>query len=62
MSDKKPLKGAVLDFESALKDKRLDEKEEKLANMAKRFEAALPTKATPVKDYLKKKRKNKKKR
>ena len=62
MSDKKPLKGAVLDFEAALKDKRLDEKEEKLANIAKRFVAALPTKATPVKDYLKKKRKNKKKR
>lgn len=62
MSDKKSSKSTVLDFESALKDKRLDEKEEKLANMAKRFEAALPTKATPVKDYLKKKRKNKHKK
>jgi len=52
----------VVSFADAHADKELDRKEEKLANMAKRFEAALPTKATPVKDYLKKKRKNKKKR
>ncbi len=36
-------------------------KEEKLDAMAERFEAALPTKATPIKDFLRKK-KNKKKR
>jgi len=52
----------VVSFADAHADKESDRKEEKLANMAKRFEAALPTKATPVKDYLKKKRKNKKKR
>ena len=52
----------VVSFADEFADKELDRKDERLADMAKRFEAALPTKATPVKDYLKKKRKNKKKK
>lgn len=50
----------TLDF--AREAKELERKEEKVAKMAERFEAALPNKATPVKDYLKKKRKAKKKK
>jgi len=57
MSSKK-----VFSLEDARKDKDLDRKEEKLAAMAQRFENALPSKATPVKDYLKAKKKKKKKR
>ncbi|NVK38981.1 MAG: tRNA (uracil-5-)-methyltransferase [Gammaproteobacteria bacterium] len=54
----------VFSLDGAREAKEHDRKEEKLAKMAQRFEQALPTKATPVKDYLKKKRKakNKKKR
>lgn len=51
----------VISFGDAKWKKDHERKEEKVADMAKRFEAAFPTKATPVKDYLKKK-KNKKKR
>lgn len=54
MSSKK-----VFSLEDARKDKDLDRKEEKLAAMAQRFENALPSKATPVKDYLKAKKKKK---
>ena len=52
----------VVSFEAAREAKELDRKEEKVASMAQRFEMALPTKATPVKDYLKKKRKAKNKK
>jgi hypothetical protein len=52
----------VVSFETAREAKELDRKEEKVASMAQRFEMALPTKATPVKDYLKKKRKAKNKK
>ncbi|GAA6134397.1 hypothetical protein NBRC116188_11860 [Oceaniserpentilla sp. 4NH20-0058] len=52
----------VVSFADAQADKVHELKEEKVALMAKRFELAFPTKATPVKDYLKKKRKNKKKK
>lgn len=52
----------VVSFADAHWQKQHDIKEEKVENLAKRFEAAMPTKATPVKDYLKKKRKNKKKK
>lgn len=50
----------VVTLDAARKAKALERKEEKVADMAQRFEMALPTKATPVKDYLKKKRKAKK--
>ncbi|MGR6874520.1 hypothetical protein ACU6U9_20000 [Pseudomonas sp. HK3] len=52
----------VVSLDSVREAKELDRKEEKVAAMAQRFEMALPTKATPIKDYLKKKRnaKNKK--
>lgn len=50
----------VFSLEGAREAKEHERKEEKLAQMAQRFEQALPTKATPVKDYLKKKRKAKK--
>lgn len=62
MSKKSKTDDNVVDFTQAFKDKELDRKEEKVAEMAKRFEQAMPFKPTPVKDYLKKKRKNKKKR
>mgnify|MGYP000263799399 CR=1 FL=1 len=51
----------VVSLADARRLKEHDRKEEKLGEMAERFEAALPTKATPVKDFLRKK-KNKKKR
>lgn len=54
----------VVSLEEARHEKNLELKEEKLINMAERFERALPTKSTPVKDFLKakksKKNKNKK--
>lgn len=52
----------VVSLDSAREAKELDRKEEKVASMAQRFEMALPTKATPIKDYLKKKRKAKNKK
>jgi len=55
MSSKK-----VVSLDEARKERELDKKEERVENMAQRFETALPTKATPVKDFLKKKRKKKK--
>ncbi len=51
----------VISLADARRSKEHDRKEEKLDEMAQRFEAAMPTKATPVKDFLRKK-KNKKKR
>ncbi len=42
--------------------KKHDEKEDKVTDLAERFELALPTKATPVKDFLTKKRKKKNKK
>lgn len=56
MSDKK-----VVSLDEARWAKEHQRKEEKVEQMAQRFEQALPTKATPVKDYLKKKRNKKKK-
>ena len=50
----------VVALDSAREAKALESKEEKVAQMAKRFEMAMPTKATPIKDYLKKKRNAKK--
>lgn len=52
----------VVTLDAAREAKKLERKEEKVALMAKRFEMALPIKPTPVKDYLKKKRKAKKKK
>jgi phage anti-repressor protein len=52
----------VVTLDTAREAKMLERKEERVAKMARRFEAALPNKATPVKDYLKKKRKAKKKK
>ena len=52
----------VVSIADARREKDLDRKEAKLAELAERFENALPTKATPVKDYLKSKKKKKKKR
>ncbi len=51
----------VVSLDEARRLKGHVDKEEKLDAMAQRFEAALPTKATPIKDFLRKK-KNKKKR
>lgn len=50
----------VVSFADAHWQKQHDIKEEKVETLAKRFEAAMPSKATPVKDYLKKKRNKKK--
>jgi len=41
--------------------KRHQAKEDKVADIRQQFEKAMPTKPTPVKDYLKKKRAKKKK-
>ncbi len=41
--------------------KKHDEKEDKVTELAERFELALPSKATPVKDFLNNKRNKKKK-
>lgn len=50
----------IIDFNQAAKKhqhKRVnDEKDAKFDEMRARFEKVLPNKATPVKDYLKKKR------
>ena len=51
----------VVSIADARNEKNLELKEEKLANMAERFERALPTKLTPVKDFLKSKKAKKKK-
>lgn len=50
----------VVSLDEARWAKILEKKEEKVEEMAQRFETAMPTKATPVKDFLKKKRKKKK--
>lgn len=50
----------VVSLDKARKAKALDKKEERVEEMAQRFETAMPTKATPIKDYLNKKRKKKK--
>lgn len=52
----------VVSLDEARKAKVLNQKEERVEEMAQRFEIALPTKATPIKDYLNKKRKKKKPR
>jgi hypothetical protein len=57
MSDKN-----VVALDDARWAKEHQRKEEKVEQLAQRFEQALPSKATPVKDYLKKKRTKKKKR
>ena len=62
MASKKTASDNVVSLQDARWAKNLEDKEEKLDNMAKRFEEAMPAKATPVKDFLKKKRKNKKKK
>ncbi len=51
----------VVSLADARRLKNHEVKEEKLDAMAQRFEDAMPTKATPIKDFLRKK-KNKKKR
>lgn len=54
----------VVDFAKAGEKHRADrahkDKEEKVEEMRKRFEGALPTKKTPVKDFLRKKKAKKK--
>lgn len=54
----------VVDFSKAADRHRHErmhrDKEEKVEELRKRFADALPEKATPVKDYLKKKRSKKK--
>ena len=57
MSSKK-----VVSLEDAKREKEHKRKEEKVAELAQRFEMAMPTKATPIKDYLKKKKSKKKPR
>lgn len=52
----------VVSIADARREKDLERKEAKLAELAERFESVLPTKATPVKDYLKAKKKKKKKK
>lgn len=62
MSAKSKNVSKIVSLADARHKKLLDEKEEKLAKMAERFEKALPNKATPVKDYLKSKKSKKNKR
>ena len=54
----------VVDFRSAGEKHRHErshrEKEEKVEEMRQRFEGALPTRKTPVKDFLRKKKARKK--
>ncbi|KZZ03157.1 MAG: tRNA (uracil-5-)-methyltransferase [Thalassolituus maritimus] len=54
----------VVDFAKAGEKHRAERshkgKEEKVEEMRKRFEGALPTKKTPVKDFLRKKKAKKK--
>jgi hypothetical protein len=54
----------VVDFAKAGEKHRAErshkDKEEKVEEMRKRFEGALPTKKTPVKDFLRKKKAKKK--
>ncbi len=51
----------VVSLADARRDKEHDRKEDALDAMAQRFEVAMPTKATPVKDFLRKKKNKKKK-
>jgi len=54
----------VVDFAKAGEKHRAErthkDKEEKVEEMRKRFEGALPTKKTPVRDYMRKKKARKK--
>lgn len=54
----------IVDFAKAGEKYRVErehrDKEEKVEEMRKRFEGALPTKKTPVKDFLRKKKAKKK--
>ena len=50
----------IVSLDKARWSKEHDRKDEVIDEMAKRFEAALPSKPTPVKDFLKKKRAKKK--
>jgi hypothetical protein len=52
----------VVSLDEARKEKKLSHKEEKLASMAEQFERALPTKLTPIKDFLKAKKRKKDKK
>jgi hypothetical protein len=53
-------KNNVVSLDKARWSKEHERKDDIVDAMAQRFEAALPSKATPVKDYLKKKRAKKK--
>ncbi len=53
-------KDNVVSLDKARWSKEHSRKDDIIDAMAQRFEAALPSKATPVKDYLKKKRAKKK--
>jgi len=50
----------IVSLDKARWSKEHDRKDDVIDDMAKRFEAALPSKPTPVKDFLKKKRAKKK--
>ncbi|WP_396589061.1 tRNA (uracil-5-)-methyltransferase [Bermanella sp. R86510] len=58
MTESKSAKVATLD--KAKWRRKHKQKDEKVEQLAERFAQALPDKATPVKDYLKKKRAKKK--
>ncbi len=51
----------VVNLADARRSKEHERKEDVLDSMAERFEGAFPTKATPVKDFLRKKKNKKKK-
>lgn len=53
-------KNNVVSLDKARWSKEHERKDDIVDAMAQRFETALPSKATPVKDYLKKKRAKKK--
>jgi len=53
-------KSNIVSMDKARWSKENERKDDIVDAMAQRFEAALPGKATPVKDYLKKKRAKKK--
>jgi hypothetical protein len=53
-------KSNIVSMDKARWSKANERKDDIVDAMAQRFEAALPSKATPVKDYLKKKRAKKK--
>lgn len=50
----------VVSMDDARWKKELDRKEDKVDAMRERFAKAFPTKATPVKDFLNKKKRKKK--